>query len=290
MIITEKIGKTHFSASEKIIIDYISSLGLKIEKMSANQIAKETYTSAPLVVRVAKKLGYKGWNDFKEAYIKELEYLLEETDVDASIPFIISDDIMTITSNIAQLEKDTILDTEKLLNHDQLLKTFSILRKCEIIDVYGILDNLILAKHFQNQMTYIKKKVNLCDLIGSEKSMAYTANHKHCAIIISYSGQTDELLKVAQIYKEKNIPIISITCIGENSLNQLSDASLFMSSKEMLNIKIGDFASSTSLKYLLDIIYAGIFSIDYKENLEQKIILASLADDKYSEYEYINEK
>ena len=67
MIITEKIGKAHFSASEKIIIDYISSLGLKIEKQSANQIAKETYTSAPLVVRVAKKLGYHGWNDFKEA-------------------------------------------------------------------------------------------------------------------------------------------------------------------------------------------------------------------------------
>lgn len=290
MIITEKIGKTHFSASEKIIIDYISSLGLKIEKMSANHIAKETYTSAPLVVRVAKKLGYKGWNDFKEAYIKELEYLLEETDVDASIPFIISDDVMTITNNLAKLEKETIHDTEKLLNHDQLLKIFSILRKCQIIDIYGILDNLILAKHFQSQMTYLKKQVNICDTIGNEKIMAYNANNNHCAIIISYSGQTKNLLDVAQIYKNRNIPVITITCIGENSLNQLGDASLYMSSKEMLNIKIGDFASSTSLKYLLDIIYAGIFSLDYKENLEQKIILASLADDKYSEYEYISEE
>lgn len=289
MIITEKIGKIHFSASEKIIIDYITSLGLKVQKMSANQIAKETYTSAPLIIRVAKKLGYKGWNDFKDAYIKELEYLLEENDVDASIPFIISDDIMTITNNIAKLEKETIQDTEKLLNHDQLLKIFSILKRCDVIDIYGILDNLILAKHFQNQMTYIKKRVNICDLIGSAKGMAYMANTNHCAIIISYSGQTSDLLNVANIYKERNIPIITITCIGENSLNQLADASLYMSSKEMLNIKIGDFASSTSLKYILDIIYAGVFSIDYKENLEQKIVLASLADDKYSEYEYISE-
>ena len=59
MIITEKIGKTHFSASEKIIIDHITSLGKQIENISASQIAKETYTSAPLVVRVAKKLGYQ---------------------------------------------------------------------------------------------------------------------------------------------------------------------------------------------------------------------------------------
>lgn len=290
MIISEKIVKTHFSASEKIIIDYISSLGLKVEKLSANQIAKETYTSAPLIVRVAKKLGYNGWNDFKEAYVKELKYLLEETDVDASIPFIISDDMMTITNNIAILEKETIEDTKKLIDHDQLSKVFSILRQCDVIDIYGILDNLFLAKHFQSQMNYIHKKVNICDLIGSEKTMAHLADNSHCAIIVSYSGQTQNLLDVAQIYHDKQIPIIAITCIGENSLNHLSNASLYLSSKEMLNIKIGDFASSTSLKYLLDILYAGIFSFHYKENLEQKIILASLADDKHSDYEYINEK
>lgn len=290
MIITEKIGKTHFSASEKLIIDHITSLGKQIENVSASQIAKDTYTSAPLVVRVAKKLGYQGWNDFKIAYIKELNYLLEEMDVDASIPFIIHDDIMTITTNIAKLEKETIADTEKLLDHDQLAKAFSILRKCPIVDIYGISDYLILAKHFQNQMSYIKKQVNICDITGNEKIMAYNATHQHCAIIISYSGQTHSLQEVASIYKCRHIPIIAITCIGENDINQLADVTLFLSSKEMLNIKIGNFASATSLKYLLDLIYAGIFSLNYKENLEQKIIIASLADDKYSDYEYINEE
>lgn len=290
MIITEKIGKTHFSASEKIIIDHITSLGMQIENLSASQLAKDTYTSAPLVIRVTKKLGYQGWNDFKTAYLKELEYLLEEMDVDASIPFIIHDDIMTITTNLAKLEKETIQDTEKLLDHDQLAKIFSLLRQSQIIDIYGILDNLILAKHFQNQMSYIKKQVNICEITGNEKIMAYNASANHCGIIISYSGQTSHLLEVAKIYKSRNIPLIAITCIGENSINQLADAVMYMSSKEMLNIKIGDFASATSLKYLLDIIYAGVFSLNYKENLEQKIIIASLADDRYSDYEYINEE
>lgn len=290
MIITEKIGKTHFSASEKIIIDHITTLGMQIENLSASQLAKDTYTSAPLVIRVTKKLGYQGWNDFKTAYLKELEYLLEEMDVDASIPFIIHDDIMTITTNLAKLEKETIQDTEKLLDHDQLAKIFSLLRQSQIIDIYGILDNLILAKHFQNQMSYIKKQVNICEITGNEKIMAYNASANHCGIIISYSGQTSHLLEVAKIYKSRNIPLIAITCIGENSINQLADAVMYMSSKEMLNIKIGDFASATSLKYLLDIIYAGVFSLNYKENLEQKIVIASLAEDKYSEYEYINEE
>ena len=41
--------------------------------------------------------------------------MLEETDVDASIPFLLSDDLMTINKNIALLEKETIQDTEQLI-------------------------------------------------------------------------------------------------------------------------------------------------------------------------------
>ena len=50
------------------------------------------------------------------------------------------------------------------------------------------------------------------------------------------------------------------------------------------------FATTTSLKYLFDILYAGVFSYDYKKNLETKIVVASYVDDRQSEDEYINEK
>ena len=99
MLIVNQIENTHFSKTEREIVDYI-------EKMSANEIARNTFTSAPLLVRIAKKLGYSGFNEFKSAYLKELAYMLEETDVDASIPFLLSDDLMTISKNIALLEKD----------------------------------------------------------------------------------------------------------------------------------------------------------------------------------------
>ena len=81
-----------------------------------------------------------------------------------------------------------------------------------------------------------------------------------------------------------------ITCMAENSLSRLADAHLYLSSREMLHIKIGDFASTTSLKYLFDVLYAGIFSKNYKKNLETKIVVASYVDDRQSEDEYINEK
>nr|WP_317999975.1 MurR/RpiR family transcriptional regulator [uncultured Faecalibacillus sp.] len=290
MLIVNQIENTHFSKTEKEIVDYIIDQGMNIEKMSANEIARNTFTSAPLLVRIAKKLGYSGFNEFKSAYLKELSYMLEETDVDASIPFLLSDDLMTITKNLALLEKETIQDTEKLNHHDELQQAIRILEKAEIIDVYGILDRILLAKCFQTMMADIGRNVHVIDQITGQKRSACLADEKHCAIIISYSGQTKEMVEVAEIYHKRNIPFISITCMAENSISRLADAHLFLSSREMLHIKIGDFASTTSLKYLFDVLYAGIFSKNYKKNLETKIVVASYVDDRQSEDEYINEK
>ena len=250
MLIVNQIENTHFSKTEKEIVDYIIDQGMNIEKMSANEIARNTFTSAPLLVRIAKKLGYSGFNEFKSAYLKELSYMLEETDVDASIPFLLSDDLMTITKNLALLEKETIQDTQQLNHHDDLQEAVRLLQKAQVIDIYGVLDHVLLAKHFKTLMMYIGKDVQVIDQVTGQKRSACLADESHCAIIISYSGQT----------------------------------------REMLHIKIGDFASTTSLKYLFDILYAGVFSYDYKKNLETKIVVASYVDDRQSEDEYINEK
>ena len=197
---------------------------------------------------------------------------------------------MTISKNIALLEKETIQDTEQLNHHDELQHAISLLEKTKKIDVYGVLDNILLAKHFQTLMMDIGKDVQVIDQVTGQKRSACLADETHCAIIISYSGQTEEMLEVAEIYHKRQIPFISITCMAENSLSRLADAHLYLSSREMLHIKIGDFASTTSLKYLFDVLYAGIFSKNYKKNLETKIVVASYVDDRQSEDEYINEK
>ena len=290
MLIVNQIENTHFSKTEREIVDYIIDQGMNIEKMSANEIARNTFTSAPLLVRIAKKLGYSGFNEFKSAYLKELAYMLEETDVDASIPFLLSDDLMTITKNLALLEKETIRDTEQLNHHDDLQHAIRLLEDAKTIDVYGVLDNVLLAKHFKALMMYIDKDVQVIDQVTGQKRSACLANKNHCAIIISYSGQTREMVEVAEIYHKRQIPFISITCMAENSISRLANATLYLSSREMLHIKIGDFASTTSLKYLFDVLYAGIFSKNYQKNLETKIVVASYVDDRQSEDEYINEK
>ncbi|WP_050635914.1 MurR/RpiR family transcriptional regulator [Candidatus Stoquefichus sp. SB1] len=290
MLITHKIEQTHFSESEAIIVDFILKEGENIKHMSINAIAKETYTSAPLLVRIAKKLGYSGWSEFKEAYLKELDYLYNSCDIDASIPFVVSDDFTTIAHNISQLQIETIQDTMKLLDHDSLYHAIRLLRDAEEIDLYGVSDKVLLAQQFAQQMFFVHKNAHICLLPGDAKVQATMSNERHCAILISYSGETDFVLRVARILKERKTPFIAITCIADNDLSKMADVTLRISSREMLHTKIGDFATSQSVKCILDILYGCIFSLNYKKNLNDKIQIAKQIDDRVSGYEFIDEE
>ena len=270
-MLIHKIEKTHFSESESIIIDYLLKKGEEIKDMTISQISQQTYTSPSLLIRISKKLGYNGFNEFKAAYIKELEYMYAKREIDASIPFTINDNMMTIAHNIIQLEKETLDDTLSLLNHDDLQKALQLLRICNEIDIYGVSSNVYLAETFKQNMNRIQKRVNLCYTTGSTQVQAIMSTPKKCAILISYSGRTPFIIDVAKKLKEKKTPIIALTNIAENELSSLADVTLRISSRELINTKIGDFASTQSVKSLLDILYSCLFSLDYKKNLDYRI-------------------
>ncbi|WP_238703716.1 MurR/RpiR family transcriptional regulator [Catenibacterium mitsuokai] len=97
-MIIHQIEQTHFSDSEALIIQFILNRGMDIKNMTTKEIAEATFTSPSLLVRIAKKMGYAGWNNFKKAFLEELEYMYASQDIDASIPFLISDDISVISN------------------------------------------------------------------------------------------------------------------------------------------------------------------------------------------------
>ena len=253
MLLIHKIENTHFSPSEKEIIDYILKEGKNIEHMSISMIANATYTSTPLLIRIAKKLGYAGWSEFKSAYISELDYLYHTNDIDGSIPFVVTDDFMKISYNIAQLEIETINDTLGMLKHDDLYQAMRYIRDADFIDLYAISNNVVLAEEFAEKMFFINKKVNISRYSGDGKLQATMSDQHHVAILISYSGETPFIIEIAKILKKKNTPMIAITSIGENTLTSLCNVALRMSSREMLHTKIGNFATSQSIKLILDI-------------------------------------
>lgn len=282
-MLIHKIEKTHFSPSESIIIDYILKKGKDIKNMTIAQIANETYTSSPLFIRIAKKLGFDGWNEFKEAYLKELDYLYLNQEVDANIPFVVNDDIMNIAYNLCVLERETLQDTYSLISHDDLQKAIRLLRDCKYIDVYSRSVHMHIVRSFQERMYILHRHVQLCSLSDELDSTYLMSDQNHCAIIISYSGHAPHIKHLIETLRKKQTSIIAITNLEDNELSLLADVTLRMSSRELIYTKIADFASSLSLKYILDILYSCIFSIHYQQNLDNCIQIAKELDNTQHE-------
>ncbi|MDD2495339.1 MAG: MurR/RpiR family transcriptional regulator [Thomasclavelia sp.] len=276
MLLIDEMKQYPFSNSERIVVDYILENKEKIKDYSTKQIAEATYTSPSILIRIAKKLSFKGWNDLKAAYLDELTYLNSHfTDIDANMPFNNQDSITTIANKISKLHSESINDTLSLINHDSLQKAVQIMRKSSKTNIFGISNMNFLAMNFAFKLKRIGKDVE-CDPISENLFQnASMATKSECAVCISYSGQTLAILKVARILKKNNVPIIAITSMGNNDLSKLADVTLNISTRERSYSKIGAFTSEESINLILDILFSCLFSLNYQANLDYKLAIAS---------------
>ncbi len=272
MLIRDRLEECDFSNSERAIVDFILEKKLEIKDMTTKEIAQGAFASASTLVRIARKMDFGGWNELKEAFLKEEEYLQSHfQEIDANLPFQRNDSIMSIASKIAAIRKEAIDDTRSLITHDDLQKAVLYMRKASSIGIYAVSNNLILAREFQHNMTRIGKKTELCQLQGEVVHGAYMAERTSCAMIISYSGETPTLIQAAQILKKHKVPVILITNIGESSLSRMADCVLRICTREKQYSKIATFTTDSSIAYVLDVLYSCIFALDYEKNLQVRI-------------------
>ena len=87
-IMTQLEFELEFSESEKEIARYILNHGDDVLSMSVKELAKNTYTSPATIVRLCKKIGLEGYNDFKIKYSAELQYDLHHSNrIDVNFTF-----------------------------------------------------------------------------------------------------------------------------------------------------------------------------------------------------------
>lgn len=288
MLLIEKMKEDIFSSSESEIIVYLFKQRENIKDKTTKQISIETYTHPSTLIRIAKKLGYSGWVELKNSFLGEIEYLNSHfSSIDANYPFDDQDSIMTVANKMALLNQTTISDTLSLLNHDDLQRATNMLDEAAHIKVFSMYHNLLICHDFKSKMNRIGKHVSLCTV--DPHFEAVNSNTETCAIVISYSGESEAIVGLLPFLKRKKVPVIALTSIGENTLTKYADCILRITTREKLYSKIGSFSSNESICFLLDLLYACVFSEDYKNNLEYKIRISKYFDHRKSSNKVMQE-
>ena len=212
-IIEQLQHKDMFTNTERSIIDLILQKPELLEgNITAKELGQKAFTSASTVVRLCQKLGCENYNDFKIQFISQWKARQKATlQVNGSLPFLSTDAPIDILNKITELETITIRQTLALVNINNYNSIIQMLDQASVIDIYGYEANVRLCHDFKQKMGTIRKRVCL----QTNEPDQLTASHSNlpntCAILVSYSGETKNSIKIAKYLKENNIPTISIT-------------------------------------------------------------------------------
>ncbi|MHC9537422.1 MurR/RpiR family transcriptional regulator [Dellaglioa sp. BT-FLS60] len=275
MYLFQKIEEAVFKQNDarRTIGEFILANREKIAIYSMEEVASMTHTSKPTLVRFAKYFDYSGWKEFTYAFTHEVaQFDKDGFESDFNLPFDKSADTLQIIENLASLGIQTIKETTSLISLTDIDRAAEMINQANTTVILGRSPNSYLGESFKRNLNTIYKRAFVTNADESGL-IANSLTNKDCVVIISYSGNNPEAypMKNVSTLLKNNVPIISITGGGESYLRNYATVSLNIASREKLYSKIANFSTEESIRFILNVLYAKVFSLNYDKNLQMKI-------------------
>lgn len=205
---------------EDDIVDYLRQNAGQIGELSINKIAKDLYICPNTVVRLARKLGYRGFSELKYSLASQ-QGGREQEELKKIKRFLEPELSKHILRTVELIDK-------KLLR-DVLGKVYSARR----VALFGMGDSQyfceLLAKYLSRVSDNIEMRFHI--LMDSEYSVS-RLREGDVAIFISSTGESPWIIELAEMARKKQAFIIAITTDSDNTLRRMADRVLLFSSED----------------------------------------------------------
>lgn len=267
MLLLERLSSPQgLSADQRAVARWLVRHRDDASEMTVRQVAAAVGTSPTTVVRLAKRLGYDGFDALRKELAAESDYLNRNyRGVNANSPFSPADSPLRVATKVCALARETAEDTLALMEAEALKRAVTLIDQARVVHIGAISFPLLYAQDFQLKMNRVGKPVAVMTLAGEQLFTKNLVQPGDVALVISYSGTTPATLDVARMYRRLNTPIIAITSMGTNDLRELADVTLTVTTRERLYSKVAGFTSELSIKLMLDTLYACYFNLHADE-------------------------
>lgn len=247
---------------EKLVAEYVLQFPNDVPKMSIYELALASGTSPSSVVRLCKTLGYEGYKDFCRLLTADVSANQENDIVYEDVRP--GDTLSSIAKSVAMSNVRAIESSLQILNFEQLDQAVAAISQADRVDFYGVGTSCLVALDAHSKFLRISKNSNASEDPHVQVLSAATLKKGDVAVIISYSGETRDVLTITDVAKKTSATIIAITKYGKNSLSAQADICLCTFSTENL-IRSGAMSSRISQLTIIDIIYTAVASRDYNK-------------------------
>ena len=263
LLILAEQYKPRSSGAEQGALSYILEHPEEIPQMSIKQLSERSYSSPSTIVRLCRKLGFEGYRDVQQSILYELA--LREQDTARTLSTNISGGLTEIMEGITYRNIAALEASLKVVDAESVEKAADIICAAQSVLLFGLGASLLVAKDAYLKFIRIDKNCSCCEDIHSQYVLARNAKPTDAAIIISYSGYTEEIRRCAEYLKAQGTPIIAITRYEASPIARLATCCLYVVAAEQL-FRPGAMSSRISQLNILDILYTACVNRNLPEN------------------------
>lgn len=265
MILEKLRERKRFTNSEKLIAEYVLKHPEQLYQLSVEELGKETYTSKATVIRLCKKLEVNSYQEFKRQV--EFEYnelsrissLLKDEPVDENSTY---QDIVKV---IPTIYDKSIVQTRLDLDQNKMIQVINRLSQAKRISIYGTGISYTIASQAAFKIMTLGKECDAHSGINEHFILSQKNSRQCVAILISFTGNNSEMIKIAKYLKKAGIYAIAIGG-KKGELQNYCDIYLNVySSQDILSLEV--ITSFTATMYVLDVIFVSLLVKDYQSNV-----------------------
>lgn len=197
-------------------------IGLDINEvvyMSITELSEKISSSEATILRFCRKIGFKGFQDFKLALSRDIALNQKNEDMSATSSFLASISKSLEKSSDSLDEEDINTVCKKMLNSRRLC-------------AFGVGSSYVAPLFLKQRLLTVGKLVLAEQSSHTMTAIASNLNNKDVVLCFSVSGATKDILDVAKIAKRSGAYIVSITSYPSSPLGKLSDMIFNGCSKE----------------------------------------------------------
>lgn len=251
------------TSKEKILAQFIIDYPSDVVNMSIAELAQTCNTSVSTVVRLCKTAGYSGYKAFsrdlsidivqsQSSLVDEYGDIQPGSSVETVINAVCSNNVLAIENTMA------------VLDPDELKRAISAIIAADRVDFYGAGTSGHVAMDAYNKFVRINK-ISMSTADPHQQILnASQLSAGDVAVLISYSGNTKDLLETAETAKSAGATVISLTKYSKNPLTKLADICLYSSSADAL-VRSGAMGSRIGQLTVIDILYTAVTSSEYDQ-------------------------
>ena len=267
MLIEQLEKKKDFTTSELMITEYVIAHSMEIMELTAEKLAEKTYTSKASVIRFCKKLGLKGYREFQNQLIYEINALNKAHAALSNAVLSQDSSMKDIIGYVPVLYESSISKMWATLDEQKLKKAVSVLKESKLLEIYGIGLAGSAAQEAAFKFSSIGIPCTACSGLN-EHAVEASKNMPHkTAILLSLTGGNPYIISIAKNLKKRGYYLIGIGGKSSNALEAVC-AEYFSTEIERSFLSLEVITTLTAVRYLIDILVTALFVKDYNRNVD----------------------